>query len=588
MAQAPRDENFVPTLLGVSNADGTTPVPIYADPVTHRLLVDLPGGSGSVTSVSVVSANGFAGTVATATSTPAITLTTTITGMLKGNGTAISAATAGDVDSILPTQTGNNGKYLTTNGTVSSWATIAGGGDVVGPASSVDNAIVRFNGLTGKIIQDYTSGAPTISDTGVITATQGGSLTGTWTDLGSVTTIDINGGSIDGVTIGAAAAGAITGTTVTANTGFMPDANDGAYLGQSGTAFSDLFLASGGVINWDAGNMVLTHSAGVLTISNSNTNETGPILELYQDSSSPAANDDIAEIQFFGKDSAGNKQEYARIEATITDPTSTTEAGKLTLWVTSAGSITSKLDVTNAALTPTTNDGIALGAAATSFSDLFLASGAVLNFANGNSVITHSSGILDVTTGDLRVTTAGTNAASVVTVGGAQTLTNKTLTSAVLGTGVSGTALADASGVNTGTSTTTLVTPDSLSGSYAGTKSLSVQVFDGATDVATGDGKAYITIPGSLNGMNLIRAQATVVTAGTTNATTVMIHNKTDAQDMLSGAISIASGGTVGTVGTINTTYDDVATNDVLRIDVDSVSTTAPKGLMVVLEFRLP
>jgi hypothetical protein len=51
-------------------------------------------GTGSVTSVSVVSANGLAGTVATATTTPAITLTTTVTGLLKGNGTAISAATA--------------------------------------------------------------------------------------------------------------------------------------------------------------------------------------------------------------------------------------------------------------------------------------------------------------------------------------------------------------------------------------------------------------------------------------------------------------------------------------------------------------
>ena len=50
--------------------------------------------TGTVTSVSVVSANGFAGTVATATTTPAITLTTTITGLLKGNGTAISAAVA--------------------------------------------------------------------------------------------------------------------------------------------------------------------------------------------------------------------------------------------------------------------------------------------------------------------------------------------------------------------------------------------------------------------------------------------------------------------------------------------------------------
>jgi len=51
--------------------------------------------TGTVTSVSVVSANGLAGTVATATTTPAITLSTTITGLLKGNGTAISAAASG-------------------------------------------------------------------------------------------------------------------------------------------------------------------------------------------------------------------------------------------------------------------------------------------------------------------------------------------------------------------------------------------------------------------------------------------------------------------------------------------------------------
>ena len=50
------------------------------------------GGTGTVTSVSVVSANGFAGTVATATTTPAITISTSITGVLKGNGTAVSAA----------------------------------------------------------------------------------------------------------------------------------------------------------------------------------------------------------------------------------------------------------------------------------------------------------------------------------------------------------------------------------------------------------------------------------------------------------------------------------------------------------------
>lgn len=58
-------------------------------------------GGGSVTTVSVVSANGLAGTVANASSTPAITLSTSITGVLKGNGTAISAATAG-TDYVVP------------------------------------------------------------------------------------------------------------------------------------------------------------------------------------------------------------------------------------------------------------------------------------------------------------------------------------------------------------------------------------------------------------------------------------------------------------------------------------------------------
>jgi len=38
--------------------------------------------------------------------------------------------------------------------------------DVAGPSSSTDNALARFSGTTGKIIQDYTSNPPTVSDTG--------------------------------------------------------------------------------------------------------------------------------------------------------------------------------------------------------------------------------------------------------------------------------------------------------------------------------------------------------------------------------------------------------------------------------------
>lgn len=45
MANAKRDENRVPTLIGVSSADGVTPTLAYVDPVTHRLLVDSIGVS---------------------------------------------------------------------------------------------------------------------------------------------------------------------------------------------------------------------------------------------------------------------------------------------------------------------------------------------------------------------------------------------------------------------------------------------------------------------------------------------------------------------------------------------------------------
>jgi hypothetical protein len=93
------------------------------------------------------------------------------------------------------------------------------------------------------------------------------SLTGVATFASTVlTTTDINGGTVDGVTIGGSSAGAITGTTITATTSLRPSANDGAALGASGTAFSDLFLASGGVINWAAANAALTHSSGRLRL----------------------------------------------------------------------------------------------------------------------------------------------------------------------------------------------------------------------------------------------------------------------------------------------------------------------------------
>ena len=58
-------------------------------------------GAGTVTSVAVATANGLAGTVANPTVSPVITLSTTVTGVVKGDGTTLSAATAG-TDYVAP------------------------------------------------------------------------------------------------------------------------------------------------------------------------------------------------------------------------------------------------------------------------------------------------------------------------------------------------------------------------------------------------------------------------------------------------------------------------------------------------------
>lgn len=79
--------------------NGSSGVPTFRALVASDIPA-LPYGTGTVTAVSVTSANGFAGT-SSGGATPALTLTTSITGLLKGNGTAISAATAG-TDYLVP------------------------------------------------------------------------------------------------------------------------------------------------------------------------------------------------------------------------------------------------------------------------------------------------------------------------------------------------------------------------------------------------------------------------------------------------------------------------------------------------------
>ena len=132
--------------------------------------------TGTVSSVSVVSANGLAGTVATATTTPAITLSTTITGLLKGNGTAISAATSGT--DYAPATSGTSILYGNGAGGFSNVTIGTGVAFSAGTLSATGSGgtVTSVSGTTGRItstggttpVIDLVSGIATPGTTGSV------------------------------------------------------------------------------------------------------------------------------------------------------------------------------------------------------------------------------------------------------------------------------------------------------------------------------------------------------------------------------------------------------------------------------------
>lgn len=136
------------------------------------------------------------------------------------------------------------------------------------------------------------------------------------------------------------------------------------------------------------------------------------------------------------------------------------------------------------------------------------------------------------------------------------------------------------------------VVAEALTSQHLRTRAAQMVVFDFSSNVETGNGQFYFHVSALLDGMDLVNVHAEVITAGTTNTTDIQIHNVTDGVDMLSTKLTVDSGetgsDTADTPAAIDTDNDDVAQNDLLRIDVDQVSSTPPAGLIVTMEFRLP
>lgn len=153
--------------------------------------------------------------------------------------------------------------------------------------------------------------------------------------------------------------------------------------------------------------------------------------------------------------------------------------------------------------------------------------------------------------------------------------------------------MASSAEINTGTDATKVVNPDALAGSNYGRKVVEIPCTDpnGAV-LAVGDGQGYFIVPPEFNGMNLVAVAAALVgVRSSSGLPTIQVANQTDAVDMLSTRITIDANEwtsyTAATAAVIDATKDDVATGDILRMDVD-VAGTGAKGLVVILTFQLP
>lgn len=306
----------------------------------------LGSGSGTVTSVSVVTANGLAGSVATATTTPAITLSTSVNGIAKGNGSAFSTASAG-TDYVAPGAITTSGLTMTTarllgRTTVSTGAveeitvgaglSLSGGSlTATGSAASITvGSTTVASGTSGRVLYDNggTLGEyPVTGSTNVVMSsspTLSGTIGGTLTFSGALTLSSAL--TYGGVTL----SNSVTGT------GSMALSASPTFTGT---------LAAANITN--AGTFVQTSNSATAFVSGPNGG-TNPVFTLTNNTASQAAG-----LRVTGAATGGN------VAIDVTDSGSNANlrvdakgSGTITLGAVSTGAITlTRATTMSAALT---------------------------------------------------------------------------------------------------------------------------------------------------------------------------------------------------------------------------------------------
>ena len=153
--------------------------------------------------------------------------------------------------------------------------------------------------------------------------------------------------------------------------------------------------------------------------------------------------------------------------------------------------------------------------------------------------------------------------------------------------------LATSAEINTSTDAARAMTPDLFAASNYGIRYVQIMAVAKATDLTVTDGLAYFHVPAGLNGMDLVEVHAEVFTAPAGSTATFELSKNGASTQMLSTNITIDASETgsdsAATAAVIDTSNDNIATNDLIQINCTQVgSSTAGAGLLVTMGFRIP
>ena len=231
--------------------------------------------------------------------------------------------------------------------------------------------------------------------------------TGAFTTLSASSTVSGTGFSTylaSPPAIGGTTASTIRGTTITATTAFSGPLNGtvGATTPSTGdftTLSASSTLAAGGVPVSGYSLTVRSTALANAYFVDTDSGASGMNINFLKNSASPAASDDIANLRFYGNDSAAVQTEYVRLAATIADPTNGSEDGTLVLNTIKAGTVAERVRYSSA-------DGLYVVDGAFRCPDAY----ASTTGTAANMVMSSASGILQRSTSSLRYKNSVENA----------------------------------------------------------------------------------------------------------------------------------------------------------------------------------